>query len=74
MQVVKGTVVGGKVVLDAGSIPEGTEVAVVVRHREDSVRLPPRLLKELNDALDEADREGEGISAEDLFAELRKYG
>ena len=73
MQVVKGTVVGGKVVLDTGTLPEGTEVAVVVAVRERSVRLPPYLQKELEDALDEADRE-DGISAEELFAELRKYG
>ena len=74
MQVVKGTVVGGKVVLDSGSLPEGTEVAVVVAAvRERSVRLSPYLQKELEDALDEADRE-DGISAEELFAELRKYG
>jgi len=73
MQVAKGTVVDGKVVLKAGSLPEGAEVAVVVARREDSVRLPPHLLKELNDALVEADRE-DGISAEELFAELRKYG
>lgn len=73
MQVVKGTVVEGKIVLDSGSLPEGTEVAVVVARREASVRLPPHLQKELEDALDEADRE-DGISAEELFAELRKYG
>jgi len=73
MQVVKGTVVGGKVVLDAACLPEGAEVAVVVAHRAGSVRLSAQLQKELEDALDEADRE-DGISAEELFAELRKYG
>lgn len=73
MRVVRGTVVDGKVVLNAGSLPEGAEVAVVVTHREGSVRLPPQLLKDLNEALDEADHE-DGISAEELFAELRKYG
>ena len=73
MQIVKGTVVEGKVVLDRGSLPEGAEVGVFVTQREGSVRLSPTLQKELEDALDEADRE-EGISAEDLFAELQKYG
>lgn len=73
MQVVKGMVGGVKVVLDAASLPEGTEVAVVVTDQAGSVRLPPHLLSELNGALDEADR-GEGMSAEELFAELRKYG
>ena len=73
MQVVKGTVVGGKVVLDSGSIPDGTEVAVFVAEQDNTVRLPPALQRELEEALAEADREP-GISAEDLFAELRKYG
>ncbi len=38
-----------------------------------AVCLPPDLQAELEDALDEADRT-EGISAEDLFEQLRKYG
>lgn len=75
MQVVKGTVVEGKVVLNQGSLPlpEGAEVGVFVARQEGSVRLPPALQQELEQALDEADRE-DGISAEELFAELRKYG
>lgn len=73
MQVLKGTVIDGKVVLDRGSLPEGLEVAVFVTHDERSVRLSPVLQRELEAALDEADRE-DGISAEELFAELRKYG
>ena len=73
MQVVKGTVIEGKVVLDHGSLPEGAQVGVFVTQREGSVRLSPILQKELEDALDEADRE-EGISAEELFLELRQYG
>ncbi len=52
---------------------EGAEVGVFVARQEGSVRLSPLLQKELEDALDEADRE-DGISAEELFAELRKYG
>ena len=73
MQVVKGTVVGGKVVLNHGSLPEGAEVGVFVTREERSIRLSPTLQRELEAALDEADRE-EGISAEELFAELRKHG
>ena len=73
MQVVKGTIVGGKVVLNQGSLPEGAEVGVFVAREERSVRLSPMLQNELEAALDEADLE-DGISAEELFAELRKYG
>jgi hypothetical protein len=73
MEVVKGTVIGGKVVLDGKALPEGTEVAVFVAREERAVRLPPHLERELESALEEADRE-DGISAEELFAELRKYG
>ncbi|MFY9510280.1 MAG: hypothetical protein WAQ05_04835 [Rubrivivax sp.] len=73
MQVVKGTVVEGKIVLSHGSLPEGAEVGVFVAQQEGSVRLSPLLRKELENALEEADRE-DGISAEELFAELRKYG
>lgn len=73
MQVVKGTVVAGKVVLDHGSLPDGTEVAVFVAQQDALVRLPPALQRELEEALAEADRET-GISAEELLLELRKYG
>lgn len=73
MQVVTGEVVAGKVVLEGGSFPEGTEVTVFVADSEPSVRLPPDLQVELEAALEEADRE-EGISADELFAELHRYG
>lgn len=73
MQVVKGTVMEGKVVLDACSLPDGTQVAVFVAQQHSGVRLPPHLQRELEAALEEADLE-DGIDAEELFAELRKYG
>lgn len=73
MQVVKGIVIEGKIVLNQGSLPEGAEVGVFVARQEGTVRLSPVLQKELEEALAEADRE-DGISAEELFAELRKYG
>jgi hypothetical protein len=73
MQIVKGTVVEGKVVIHQCSLPEGTQVGVFVASEPGSIRLPPALQMELELALEEADREG-GISADELFAELRKYG
>jgi hypothetical protein len=73
MHVIKGTVVEGKIVLEQGSLPEGAQVGVFVAEHEGSVRLSPGLQTELEAALEEADRE-DGISAEELFAELRRYG
>ena len=73
MQVVTGTVVEGKVVLNGTPLPEGTIVTVYVQESGEIVRLPPHLQAELEKAIDDADRE-EGISAEELFAQLRKYG
>ncbi len=73
MQVVTGTVVEGKVVLEGASLPEGTVVTVFARDLEETVRLPSALRAELEEALDEADRE-EGISGDELLEKLRKYG
>jgi hypothetical protein len=73
MQIASGTIVGGKVVVDGLSLPEGTIVTVLARGDEVAVRLPPQQEAELLDALEEADRE-EGISAEKLFTRLRRFG
>ena len=72
MQVVGGTVVEGKVVLNGASLPEGTVVTVYAQEPGNVVRLPAHLQAELEEAIDEADRE-EGISAEELFAQLKQY-
>ena len=72
MQVVSGTVVEGKVVLNGAALPEGTVVPVYAQEPGNIVRLPPHLQAELEEAIDEADRE-EGISAEELFAQLKRY-
>jgi hypothetical protein len=73
MQVVFGTVVDGKVVIEGPSLPEGTVVAVLAREETSAVKLSPAEETDLLEALDEADRE-EGISAEELFARLQKFG
>jgi hypothetical protein len=73
MQIASGTIVGGKVVVDGLSLPEGTVVTVLARGDEAAVRLPPKQEAELIGALDEADHE-EGISAEELFERLRRFG
>lgn len=72
MQVVIGTVIKGKVVLDRASLPEGTVVTVFAEDSLEAVCLPRPLTAELEDALAEADRE-EGISGEEMLAQLSKY-
>jgi hypothetical protein len=73
MRIVTGTVFEEKVVLDGTSLPEGTIVTVYAEEPSQTVCLPPHLLAELEEAIDEADRE-EGVSAEELFEQLKKYG
>ena len=73
MQVVTGTVIEGKVVLEGVSLPEGTVVTVFAKESEATVRLPPALQAELDEALKEADHE-EGISGDELLRKLQKYG
>jgi hypothetical protein len=73
MQVASGTIVDGKVVVEGLSFPEGTVVTVLARGDEAAVRLPHQQEAELLEALDEADRE-DGISVEELFARLRRFG
>jgi hypothetical protein len=74
MQVASGIVIDGKVVVEGGlSLPEGTTVTVLARGDELVVKLSPEEEAELAAALDEADRE-DGISAEELFERLRRFG
>ena len=72
MQVATGTVIDGKVVVEGVELPEGLVVTVFAKDSEGPVRLLPHLQVELEDALDEADRE-EGVSPAALFETLRKY-
>jgi hypothetical protein len=51
MQVATGTIVEGKVVLEGVSLPEGTVVTVFAKDSEATVRLPPVLQAELEEAL-----------------------
>ncbi len=73
MQIASGTIVGGKVIVEGLSLPEGTVVTILARGDEVAVRLPHDQEAELLEALDDADRE-EGISADELFARLRRFG
>lgn len=73
MQIASGTIVDGKVVVEGLTLPEGTVVTVLARGDEAAVRLPAADEAELLQALDEADQD-EGVSAEELFARLRRFG
>ena len=73
MHVATGKVIDGKVVVDGVVLPEGTVVTIFAKDAEAVVRLSPALQSELEEALDEADREG-GVSAEAMLESLRKYG
>src|SRR5258708_34373732 len=73
MQVVTGKVIDGKVVVDDIVLPEGTVVTIFAQDAEAVVHLSPSLQSELEEALDEADRE-EGVSAKTLLERLSKYG
>jgi len=73
MQVATGKVIDGKVVVDGIVLPEGTVVTIFAKDAEAVVRLSPSLQSELEEALDEADREA-GVSAEKLLERLSKYG
>jgi len=71
MQVATGKVVAGKVVVDGLTLNEGEIVTVLTREAEEVSRLSPAEETELLEAIAEADR-GETISAEELFARLRR--
>lgn len=72
MQIASGTVIDGKVFVEGLSLPEGAAVTVLARGDESAVHLPPDEEAELLAALDQVDRE-EGIPAEVLFAQLRRF-
>ncbi len=73
MQLATGTVVDGKVVVEGLALPEGTVVTVLTRDDEDAARLTSADEAELLQALDEAELE-EGVSAQELFARLKRFG
>ena len=73
MQVVSGTIVDGKVVVEGLSLPDGTAVTVLARGDEAIVKLSAQEQAELLAAMDEADRD-DGVPAEELFARLRRFG
>ena len=73
MHAISGTVVGGKIVVEGLSLPEGTVVTVLTPSDDAVVKLPPHMEQELHDAIDEADKEVGGAGPEFLES-LKRYG
>ncbi len=71
MQLVTGTVVGGKVVVEGDPLPEGAVVTILAREADETFEVPPELEAELLESIAQADR-GETISAEQMLERLRR--
>lgn len=71
MQLARGTVVGGKVVVEGDPLPEGAIVTILAREADETFEVPPELEVELLESIAEADR-GETISADELIERLRR--
>lgn len=72
MQLAKGTVINGKVVVEGLALPEGATVTVLTHDDQAVVKLSVAEEAELLEALDEADS-AVGISAEELYARLQRF-
>ena len=71
MQLATGTVIGGKVVVEGASLPDGTVVTILAREMDKTFDVPPELEAELLASIAQADR-GETISAAELLERLRR--
>jgi hypothetical protein len=71
MQLATGTVIGGKVIVEGASLPDGTVVTILAREMDETFEVPPELEAELAASIAEADR-GEAISAAELLERLRR--
>jgi predicted transcriptional regulator len=73
MKVITGTVVKGTISVDDPELPDGTDVFILTREREDEVQLSAEELAELEAGIAEADR-GDMIPGDEFFARLRRLG
>ena len=72
MDVTTGIVVGGKIVVEGESLPEGRTVGVFVANDNEPHRLSPEEADKLNEAIDEVSA-GSFIDGDRHLAELRKH-
>ena len=70
MQLITGTVVGGKIVVEGDALPEGAVVTILAREADETFEVPPELEAELLESIAQAER-GETISAEEVLKRLR---
>ena len=71
MQIITGTVVGGKIIVEGDPLPEGAVVTILARETDETFEVPPELEAELLESIAQADR-GETISAEEVLKRLRR--
>ncbi len=70
MQLVTGTVVDGKIVIEGEPLPEGTVVTILARENGETFLVPPESEPELLESIGEAER-GETIPGDKLLRRLR---
>jgi hypothetical protein len=73
MKVATGTVVKGTIIVHDPEFKDGTDVFILTRELEETVRLSPEELADLEAGIAEANR-GEMIPGDEFFAHLRRYG
>ena len=71
MQLAIGTVVGGKIIVEGATLPEGAVVTILARDADETFEVPAELEAELHESLAQAER-GDTISAKEMLARLRR--
>ena len=71
MQLTTGTVVGGKVIVEGETLPEGAVVTILAREADETFEVPSELESELQESIAQAGR-GETISAKEMLERLRR--
>jgi len=73
MQLVTGTVVNGKVIIESAPLEEGAVVTVLARGADEPFTLSEQQENELLAATEEIER-GDFVTLDELLESLRKYG
>lgn len=73
MQLLSGTVVGGRIVVEGEPPPDGTHVTILAREAEGAFEVPPELETDLLESKAQADR-GETVPLDEVLRRLRSIG